>query len=78
MSSERQCYSCGCIPGEAPFPPRKTKGRRLLCVPCQAIEDRDPAPRGRAPITRASYRAALPHRQKSPQGDLVDLIVLAP
>lgn len=65
----RECESCG--DREGPFVGK-------VCIDCQ--RERDTAPRDRPSVllTRASYRARLRSRARSPQLDLVDLIVPMP
>lgn len=74
------CVLCaGTAADGARLPPRKAVGVPLLCTDCKAAAGRFVAPaRLRRVQTRASYRAALRHRNASPQSDLVDLIVRAP
>lgn len=67
----RECVSCGSRDTETGFPPR---GR--LCDDC--LTERPHAESTGKPRTRASYRAALRHRQQSPQMDLIDLITPVP
>lgn len=69
----RVCRSCGSRASETPFP---KKG--LNCCDCQAEAELAPRPETTRLTTRASYRAALRHRQKSPQLDLVDLVIRCP
>lgn len=74
----RQCYSCAARPNEAEFPAKKGHHKRLRCIPCQVEEDRVPSNPTVPPMRRAQYRAALLHRQKLPQMDMIDMIVRAP
>lgn len=88
--SNPECYSCGSRPCETRFPTSRIEGLPLLCIDCAlewASEVTRPArcAATRAEIrarggmtTRASYRAALRHRQSLDQLDLIDLIVRAP
>lgn len=68
----RECTSCGSRRTETAFPER---GK--LCCDCLAESLVAPRPAPARVITRASYRAALRHRQRQDQGDLVDLVVMA-
>jgi hypothetical protein len=88
-TSGNPCHDCGSRQGETPFPRgRRRRGEPRLCVDCTverarvAMRDMLPVFRGygalRVTQTRASYRAALRHREKQPQGDLVDLCVKGP
>lgn len=75
----RECYSCGSLAGDTPFPgARKPRKRRDLCCSCAAERLRAPPVVTRPAQTRAAYRAALRHRAKLAQLDLVDLVVRAP
>lgn len=90
MSRARECYSCGSRPSETRFPTDRIEGIPDMCLDCTlewASETTRPArcaetlakikASGGLP-TRASYRAALRHRQSLDQLDLIDLIVRAP
>jgi hypothetical protein len=75
------CHDCGCGKGEGEFLPKR-RGQPRLCADGIAEHERavlrgplKPSDRIR---TRASYRAALRHRQRSPQLDLVDALVPSP
>jgi hypothetical protein len=72
----RQCFSCAGTEadGAALGPP--IRGRKLICSACRS--EPPPTVPTRKPKTRASYRAAYRARAKSPQADLVDLIVPPP
>lgn len=82
----RSCFVCAARPEDgAVLSPRKQTATPLVCTDCADEERRERAEplalRRRltpAARTRASYRAALRVRQKSPQLDLVDLVVAAP
>lgn len=69
----KACLSCAATPAEAPFPAR---GR--TCIECTAWQAREAPQRSSKIQTRASYRAHLRVRQKSPQADLVDMLVGSP
>jgi|HubBroStandDraft_1064217.scaffolds.fasta_scaffold09768_6 hypothetical protein len=76
------CHDCGSRQGETPFPRgRRRVGEPRLCVDCM-VERARVAARGALPAmvsqTRASYRAALRHRQQQDQLDLVDAIQPGP
>jgi hypothetical protein len=90
MSRASECHSCGSLSSETRFPAERIAGIPIMCLECTleyASEITRPArcaetlanikARGGLP-TRASYRAALRHRQSLDQLDLVDLIVRAP
>jgi hypothetical protein len=70
---KRICHSCGSYPSETPFP---TRGWR--CSDCTAEAERIQSTRTWKVMTRASYRAALRHRQTLAQFDLVDMLVHTP
>lgn len=75
------CTSCaGTEADGATFGP-KVRGRSTVCLSCER-EVRNKAARLQYSSlkirTRASYRAALRHRQKQQQMDWVDLVVRAP
>lgn len=69
--SARYCRSCAASSVDTLF----TESDRDLCFACEADSARGPLPRPSKPArTRASYRARYRNRQKSGQGDLVDLL----
>lgn len=69
----RECTSCGSRSAETPFPER---GK--LCCDCLAESLVAPRPEPTMLLTRAAYRARLRVRQRSPQLDLVDMVVRTP
>ena len=76
----RSCYSCaGTEDDGCAFPERRS--RPIRCMDCLR-ELTNGVPRvpnsARHVQTRASYRAALRWRERQPQADLVDLLVVAP
>lgn len=87
--SRAECRSCGSRPCETPFPVERPRGMPALCLDCllewasevtrpARIAETREALRQRGVLTRASYRARLRVRQRSPQADMVDLIVGSP
>nr|WP_294546623.1 hypothetical protein [uncultured Rhodopila sp.] len=72
--SRRACPSCGSLASETTFAEGADR-----CMDCLAEVRSSAARHARKPvITRRSYRAALRHRAKSAQLDLVDMIVRCP
>jgi hypothetical protein len=84
----RACFACAATEADgAQLPERKPTRRPMLCTDCDTQPDTERAERIRQrrteiarnpPISRASYRAALRHRNASPQLDLVDRLVRSP
>lgn len=79
------CHDCGSRSGETAFPVgrrRAAAAKVPLCCDCIAerarASERGAKPERIAARSRASYRAALRHRQKLPQLDLIDLIMPVP
>ena len=75
----RTCHSCAGRPQDgATFGPRKWGP--VICLDCQAETERSRTrtlyigTQRKPLITRASHQAALWHRERSPQADLVDLV----
>jgi hypothetical protein len=71
------CDSCAGTEKDGAVLGRKATRRSLLCSDCEAEATRVPHPIAK-PVTRARYRAALRHREKSGQLDLVDMVVPPP
>jgi hypothetical protein len=90
MSKARECDSCGSLSSETRFPVERIPEIPDMCLDCtleyaseitreQRCAETRAAIAARGGIgTRASYRAALRHRQSLDQLDLVDLIVRTP
>jgi hypothetical protein len=70
----RECLSCAGRPDDGAEIPDRSR----LCCDCIAEAARSALPNPTPARSRRSYRAALRHRTKSPQMDLIDLITPVP
>lgn len=71
--TQRQCWSCAATTAEASFPVR---GK--LCNDCLAWRERGDLMAPAKIQTRASYRAKLRARLRSPQRDWIDEMLPCP